>query len=1014
MPTIYNQFAIQADGSGSTSSTNAITLFYNSSSYNNLLTSGALATIKATTVNATAQGAQGQLEFVVSTSESIERNGLPIMKLSFTGSEDEPRVGIGFSSAEPVLRPLDVKSKSDSTQGTDLLIRSSRLTRGAIVGDEGGSINFVIDSGSYEDITTSGSIARIKTKVDTETSDGGVSGRLILTVARGVDVEVDAMEVGYGEGSYPNFYTVLVGSSSLEVADRGDNSDLKNHNTISHTFNGLATTIIGVDYAGTENSGGYIQVNDGEGTGSIFLHGSSGEITASVVSASRNFLNDIRLGNQINLTDSTSNDYIAYDGNGFFYKGNGKFLGTITGSNLQLTGVPAGSESTFLTIDGSGNIKTNTAGVSGTSGSSGSSGTSGSSGSSGQDGANGTSGSSGSSGQDGANGTSGSSGSSGQDGANGTSGSSGSSGQDGANGTSGSSGSSGQDGANGTSGSSGSSGQDGANGTSGSSGSSGQDGANGTSGSSGSSGQDGANGTSGSSGSSGQDGNPGTSGSSGTSGGGSSITNPNNNSVLTSDGTTTGIIAEANLIFDGTILDVTNTISASRAVTAPTGSFSYLTGKSPLIIENPDGITFRSSVLHDVNGVRIIEVTQASELPTSLADNATYIIRGDITIPNGSEITTGENSVVMGLDRNKDCITYTGSGTLFTVQNDNFTLSNLKLRASGSTGKVLHANDLNPGLAVNNYGRLKVLNIEQCEFRNCYNIMTVEGFELVDLSNTLIWYSDGTTGAQFQAVRHLELSSCEFYNWYEENPGAAPSGYSTARMIELLPTTGSGNVGNGVVNIGTNIIHAEQTQIGLYVDPSSTTSFGTIAANTFIDAGITTGANLGGSTYDSGSMLNYDVGINQGIEDATAEIFLTLSGNSTATTFGRSGGTTQANLGGGTVERSSQRMGWDNSNEEVGYEGSKDIKALLNIALSGEKGGGGSNTYTFDVRKDTGGGYVTIPGSGTTITTSGGTINVSKSIITDFMNGDKLAIFITATGSDSFTVEDLQWTIIQI
>ena len=368
----------------------------------------------------------------------------------------------------------------------------------------------------------------------------------------------------------------------------------------------------------------------------------------------------------------------------------------------------------------------------------------------------------------------------------------------------------------------------------------------------------------------------------------------------------------------------------------------------------------------------------------------------------------------MGLDRNKDCITYTGSGTLFTVQNNNFTLSNLKLRSSGSTGKVLHANDLNPGLAVNNYGRLKVLNIEQCEFRNCYNIMTVEGFELVDLSNTLIWYSDGTTGAQFQAVRHLELSSCEFYNWYEENPGAAPSGYSTARMIELLPTTGSGNVGNGVVNIGTNIIHAEQTQIGLYVDPSSTTSFGTIAANTFIDAGITTGANLGGSTYDSGSMLNYDVGINQGIEDATAEIFLTLSGNSTATTFGRSGGTTQANLGGGTVERSSQRMGWDNSNEEVGYEGSKDIKALLNIALSGEKGGGGSNTYTFDVRKDTGGGYVTIPGSGTTITTSGGTINVSKSIITDFMNGDKLAIFITATGSDSFTVEDLQWTIIQI
>ena len=33
---------------------------------------------------------------------------------------------------------------------------------------------------------------------------------------------------------------------------------------------------------------------------------------------------------------------------------------SITGSNIQLTNIPAGSETTFLTVDGSGNVKTTT------------------------------------------------------------------------------------------------------------------------------------------------------------------------------------------------------------------------------------------------------------------------------------------------------------------------------------------------------------------------------------------------------------------------------------------------------------------------------------------------------------------------------------------------------------------------------------------------------------------------------------------------------------------------------
>jgi hypothetical protein len=291
--------------------------------------------------------------------------------------------------------------------------------------------------------------------------------------------------------------------------------------------------------------------------------------------------------------------------------------------------------------------------------------------------------------------------------------------------------------------------------------------------------------------------------------------------------------------------------------------------------------------------------------------------------------------------------------------------------------------------------------------------MKVEGFELVDLSNTLFWYSSGNKGLQFQAVRHLELSSCEIYNWYEENPGATPANYSTARMVELLPTTGSGNVGNGVVNIGTNIIHAEQTQIGLYVDPSSTTAFGTIAANTFIDMGITTGANLGGSTYDSGSMLNYDVGINEGIEDSSAEIFITVTGNTTTTSLGR-GNAVQVDFGGNENIRSVQRFDFNTIDETIVYTGKKDIKVLIAGTLVGEKSGGGSETYTLDLRKDIGSGFVTIPGSSTEFTTSGGTVSVSKNLIVNVSQNAELAFFISSNSGDDFTAQDLQLTLTQI
>ena len=179
-------------------------------------------------------------------------------------------------------------------------------------------------------------------------------------------------------------------------------------------------------------------------------------------------------------------------------------------------------------------------------------------------GASGSSGTSGTSGENGADGTSGSSGTSGLSGSSGTSGTSGSSGTSGTSGSSGTSGTSGSSGTSGTSGSSGTSGTSGSSGTSGTSGSSGTSGENGADGANGTSGTSGTSGSSGTSGENGADGTSGTSGSSGL----LNLTGTTQDGVITYDGTGGGVV-NANLNFDGTLLDITGEVTISDTIEVP-------------------------------------------------------------------------------------------------------------------------------------------------------------------------------------------------------------------------------------------------------------------------------------------------------------------------------------------------------------------------------------------------------------------------------------------------------------
>ena len=107
-----------------------------------------------------------------------------IIPLYITASGINPRVGVGVTSP---LTTFDFKDVEDATTGTELLLRNSRISEGAQVGDSAGKLFFTIDSSSFTDVKTEGAIATIETQVDS-VDYTGVTGELIFSVAQGKSV----------------------------------------------------------------------------------------------------------------------------------------------------------------------------------------------------------------------------------------------------------------------------------------------------------------------------------------------------------------------------------------------------------------------------------------------------------------------------------------------------------------------------------------------------------------------------------------------------------------------------------------------------------------------------------------------------------------------------------------------------------------------------------------------------------------------------------------------------------
>lgn len=422
------------------------------------------------------------------------------------------------------------------------------------------------------------------------------------------------------------------------------------------------------------------------------------------------------------------------------------------------------------------------------------------------------------------------------------------------------------------------------------------------------------------------------------------------------------------------------------------------------------------SILRSVNSMNVVEVTQESDFGVAsggninLTGDTTYILRGNVTC--SSTLTVNSPSIsITGINRNLDKLIYTGTGNFINVLDSDFTLRDVWL-SSTTTGSLLISGSNVAASGFNN-GRTKVLELVDCQIRNCFDVMDINGFDLVDISNCLFFYVQAPTiGIRFRDTSKIEISSCELIRWFDETTigTALPPGWATCSMIELR----NNNLASyGAVNINGCIIHPQETQNGIDIGTSSTTGFGTISSNAFINVGLTTGTVFLPEIpvvllpdYSQAATYNYDVFANQGILNSTSGTVMTVTGN-TSDTLLASGVPTNINTGGLATQQAGVRY----TVTAVGratYNGTKQVYVSLHSSISYEKQGGGTDTYNFYMYKN----GVLLPGSLTQVV--GGTGSSASGVVpmvygTLMNQNDYIEIYVENIASnDAMLIKDIQ------
>ena len=152
-----------------------------------------------------------------------------------------PRIGIGTSNP---ISAFDIKDIKDDGKGTEMVFKTSRTDRGADVGDLEGTIYFSIDSGSYGDIKTSGSLATLTTQVKEISPEGSYGHFKINTARAAIEAPSELWVMGYNADPVTSGINASVTSGSINIK-RGGGSG-KGHLTFTDMDNSSALTLITV------------------------------------------------------------------------------------------------------------------------------------------------------------------------------------------------------------------------------------------------------------------------------------------------------------------------------------------------------------------------------------------------------------------------------------------------------------------------------------------------------------------------------------------------------------------------------------------------------------------------------------------------------------------------------------------------------------------------------------------------------------------------------------------------
>ncbi len=457
-----------------------------------------------------------------------------------------------------------------------------------------------------------------------------------------------------------------------------------------------------------------------------------------------------------------------------------------------------------------------------------------------------------------------------------------------------------------------------------------------------------------------------------------------------------------------------------------------------------NGLTWSGSTETRITNTRTIkEVISAADIGTTLAANTTYVIIGKVTLTQTIQVVN-VGSEVVGLNRDVDEIDWRGGGNLFDIRDQNFSISNLKISSSTPGNNIIKGTNVGAGY---NFARNKVLTILNCQFRGTYDIMDIDGFDLVDINNCLFFYIKATNwGLRFRDTSKIEITSCELIRWFDEtnlanslgawsagsyvigdivtdgptfykaltNNSVQPStsigvdwdatGYATVAMIELQANL---LASFGAVNINGCIIHPQQTQVGIDIDSLSTTGFGTISSNAFINVGLTTGkvflpeaSSL--PDYSVAATERYDIFANQGLLNSTSGTVTTVT-NNTQTTAITAGTPTIVDLNVAAVQQAGVRFVVDTATGRNTYTSSKQVYVSIHCTFSFSKQGKGTDDYTFYIAKN----GATLPGSELAIPDLDDLTGAGSLVYGTLMEqNDYIELWVSSAGGDDMLILD--------